>query len=241
MRVDFKNPIYYCVPCAGLLLTLFIYIKGGADTQYLWREGLLVETISALGYAVGFTLFLYAFYKAPKKKEALWFMFWALLCFICFGEETSWLQHYIGYATPEPLQEINTQEEFNLHNLNIFQSHSLSEELGWKSFLTAQHLFQIGFLGYFLIFPLFCMIKPVRKLSETLYMPIPGICLMTFIWVPIIISVGLAVLSLDEPQTKRAMAELREMFFGLGMGMFAVCLFTGSQGKLVTTSLENES
>ncbi|MCC6907986.1 MAG: hypothetical protein IT430_08615 [Phycisphaerales bacterium] len=35
------------------------------------------------------------------------------------GEEISWGQHYLGYATPESIASLNSQEEFNLHNLDL--------------------------------------------------------------------------------------------------------------------------
>jgi hypothetical protein len=171
-------------------------------------------------------LFLYAFYLAPKKLEALWFVFWALLCLICFGEETSWLQHELGYQTPEAIKELNTQNEFNLHNLELFQSNSVIDELSWRSFLTAQHLFQLGFLGYFLLFPIGCkLIPPIKQVALRLHMPIPGIRLILFIWIPLFITIALSILSLDDPLNKQAIAEIREMFFGLGLGMFGISLF----------------
>lgn len=33
------------------------------------------------------------------------------------GEEISWGQHLLGFATPEPIRAMNEQNEFNLHNM----------------------------------------------------------------------------------------------------------------------------
>jgi len=38
-----------------------------------------------------------------------------------FGEETSYLQHYIGFSTPEAYAVLNAQNELNIHNLNPLQ------------------------------------------------------------------------------------------------------------------------
>ncbi|MDY7011251.1 MAG: hypothetical protein SVV80_10945 [Planctomycetota bacterium] len=50
-------------------------------------------------------------------------LFFALGALYFAGEEASWGQHWIGYETPEALKKINTQDEFNVHNVhNIFNN-----------------------------------------------------------------------------------------------------------------------
>jgi hypothetical protein len=41
----------------------------------------------------------------------------AIASFLCAGEELSWGQHLIGYATPLKVAAVNIQGEVNLHNL----------------------------------------------------------------------------------------------------------------------------
>ncbi len=42
----------------------------------------------------------------------------AIACLYIAGEEASWGQHYLGWATPEGWQAVNDQGETNLHNIS---------------------------------------------------------------------------------------------------------------------------
>lgn len=42
----------------------------------------------------------------------------AIACLYIAGEEASWGQHYLGWATPEVWQTLNDQGETNLHNIS---------------------------------------------------------------------------------------------------------------------------
>ena len=42
----------------------------------------------------------------------------AIACLYIAGEEASWGQHYLGWATPEGWQAVNEQGETNLHNIS---------------------------------------------------------------------------------------------------------------------------
>jgi len=49
----------------------------------------------------------------------LWYLGTAVLCTFLLGEEISWGQHILGFASSEHMIEINAQAETNLHNLNL--------------------------------------------------------------------------------------------------------------------------
>lgn len=52
--------------------------------------------------------------------KATWLRIWILLILLgsiyIAGEEASWGQHYLGWATPESWQAVNDQQETNIHN-----------------------------------------------------------------------------------------------------------------------------
>lgn len=54
--------------------------------------------------------------RFPSRLHAGWLLMWTLACIYFAGEECSWGQWYLGFETPEFIEEINKQEEFNLHN-----------------------------------------------------------------------------------------------------------------------------
>jgi hypothetical protein len=49
----------------------------------------------------------------------LWYLSTAVLCTFLLGEEISWGQHILGFASSEHMIAVNAQAETNLHNLNL--------------------------------------------------------------------------------------------------------------------------
>jgi hypothetical protein len=70
-----------------------------------------------------------------------------IVFFLACGEELSWGQHMLGFETPETLETVNRQAEFNLHNLNIWDSRDESgaRKGGLGFFLNSNR-----FLDYFM-------------------------------------------------------------------------------------------
>ena len=226
MYTDFKNNYLFIIAALGIALSAFIFVTGGQNTENLWDEGHLFETITELGFLFGFFAFLYLGLHTKGKAPKFWMLLWAALSFLFLGEEASWGQHFLMYDVPEDISSMNVQGEMNLHNLVFLQSQGLQSDdgLSLRNLLTAQNLFQLGFLTYFLVMPIMGKISFFKTLVAKLNVPMPGVKLIVFIWIPIALTICLSVLSLQEPETKSAMAECREMFYGLGIGMFALAL-----------------
>ena len=141
----------------GFLLLATTYL---ADPQFVGRitaEDALAENVSALFYAGGLAVSLYALYMG----RAVWLAgLWAVLCLLFLGEETSWFQRFFGYSVPY-VEARSTQSEFNLHNFDFF-GHGKGRFLDadgniqftHESILSTQNLFRAGFFGYFLVLPL---------------------------------------------------------------------------------------
>lgn len=77
---------------------------------------------------------------------------------LCVGEEISWGQRVLGFATPAALQEVNVQGEANLHN-----------SLGYA----ADHLFIAGVLALGFVLPaLAALFDMVRNAADRLGLPV---------------------------------------------------------------------
>lgn len=86
----------------------------------------------------------------------------AFFFFVAFGEELSWGQHYLGFATPEAIEELNQQEEFNLHNLAFVDSNDAEgkrRSLMGKLF-NSNRLFDYFMIGLFLGAPMLSRFWP---------------------------------------------------------------------------------
>jgi hypothetical protein len=65
-------------------------------------------------------LLLLAALKAKKTSlRTAWFLGMSALLVFLFGEEISWGQYIFGFEPPAVMEEINAQQELNLHTLNL--------------------------------------------------------------------------------------------------------------------------
>ncbi len=137
--------------------------------------------VAAFSIAVR-TLFLIGF--SSRKPLFFWVLIAALSCFYVAGEEVSWGQHFMSWATPEFWQTINDQQETNLHNTSSWldQKPRLLLEIGvivggllipWlrakKSSMVPERfdiIYPPAWLGVTALIAL--MIKLVDKIGETI-------------------------------------------------------------------------
>ena len=201
----------------GIVSILFIWFGEPDNVSVLTREDGVVENLSAIFYMVG--LFV-SFISIFKAERILLPILWAALCFVFLGEETSWFQRIFHYSVPE-VEQINAQNEFNLHNLDMFQGGRLTDHtLGLSDFFKSQNLFRFGFFGYFLVIPLM-MYNPIFKglMSKVGYTrPDPGFTLGL-----LLVFVLSFILALYSPSSvKSALAETREMLYAFFIMLYVI-------------------
>ena len=182
----------------------------------------LVENVSALAYPVGVFFAVRLARDTHGLVRAHWIL-WAVLCVLFFGEETSWLQHWIGYSTPEKLKAINSQQEFNLHNLELLSTRETLMGGGrpsWKLLLSAQTLFYAGFAVYFLLLPLAMRVSALATFGARLGVPRMQASFIVAVWAPIAVSIALTAGYAGDEIRKPLVAETREMLMALAIAFF---------------------
>jgi hypothetical protein len=213
------------------LITLLVFTLLSTEVlKALLGETGPIEIVSALSYIAAFVLFGLAANRstAPYRYH---FLMWAVFSIVFFGEETSWLQHYLGFETPEAIKSANAQNEFNLHNLEIFHGRKIIRDgefvsLDWKHLLlSSQMLFQLGFGFYFFAIPLFRIIKPLDHLFSRLGFPTIRPSFTAPILIALIVCLALTVLNRTDHTTKSFWAETREMIFALGIFYFSLIAY----------------
>ena len=78
---------------------------------------LATPVLSLIGFVIGIATVRLAWHRVGKQ-ERVWYLLVTLGCFYFAGEELSWGQHFFGWGTPEYLEQINDQEETNIHNIS---------------------------------------------------------------------------------------------------------------------------
>ena len=217
--------VFFGVAFSLLLIAMMTLPFGTANK--LTGEAGPVEGFAAIAYLVGAVAALVASWRA-RGIARLNFVVWSFLALLFFGEETSYLQHWIGYATPVWIEALNAQGELNIHNLDPLQGGSLlDDKANISSLLKSQNLFRIGFFGYFLVLPLVYRFsaRARNRISEWA-IPLPGRRILTAAWVLICLSLVFRLLGGEASP----IAEVRETIYASTIGLFLIAHWQRSRG-----------
>jgi hypothetical protein len=97
------------------------------DEDHLVEWLQVVELLVALG---AFALLARHHWKAQRRISAVVSVLAVVAIFFITGEEISWGQRILGWATPAALQAINDQGEANIHNIRTIASTSRLVQFG---------------------------------------------------------------------------------------------------------------
>lgn len=196
---------------------LFIWLAEPDFVSRLTREDGEIENLTAFLYLCALIICLMTFLKDRKFYLAL---IWVFLCFIFLGEETSWFQRLFNYSVPA-VEGINAQDEFNIHNLEVFQGGGiLGDSFSFKSLLKSQNLFRLGFFGYFLILPLLSFVPKIKSILDRIRYKRPDKRFVLALIIVFVLSFSLA--PFVEPLVKSALAETREMLYSFFIMIYAL-------------------
>ena len=131
MRRDQVSTVVFLGLAVALIVAIECLEAFGEPITVLWliREDGLYESLGALAsIAAGVTFFYLAFGHEARASSPLsndsrrrwWYVALGLGLLAMFVEEISWGQRVFGFSTPDWLESENRQQEFNLHNLFLF-------------------------------------------------------------------------------------------------------------------------
>ncbi|NNE00324.1 MAG: hypothetical protein HKN47_23645 [Pirellulaceae bacterium] len=119
---------YYALAATviGCVIILDFFLMGRDQENWLYVEDGPMESFTALSFAVaGILLIGSVVLEYRKNGQRMRFgrnglilgVMGGIVLFLVAMEEISWGQRIFGIETPELLEEVNTQQEFNLHNI----------------------------------------------------------------------------------------------------------------------------
>lgn len=165
------NPIVYVALAVYIALAFSSLAMGNRLVGIVIPEDHFFELIGAFSFFVTSLLFFYGFRIARKTLDKGWasvvkqlvYLGLGLLFLFGAGEEISWGQRILGFQTPQPLSEVNKQEEFNLHNLSAWEA---------SKFLDPDRLFDIFWFLFGVFTPAVALVAPSFKKFASRFIPV---------------------------------------------------------------------
>lgn len=134
--------------------------------------------------------------------------------FLAAGEEVSWGQRVFNIKTPDSIAKHNMQNEFNLHNLEIFNRRDKNgDKKGIALLLSAEMLYNLIAIGLFFVLPLISkFMGPFKQLIPTkeFVLPIILIFLCHKIFLLLFGNIQTPIMTLQ-----RGLGELKETFLSV--------------------------
>ena len=173
-----SRPLAWTLLIAPLVLMAIMMVVGSLDSavfHFFIDEDHLIEWLQFVAILIGSIAFALAAVRANglgRSRLAILYAVIAVGAFLAAGEEISWGQRLLGFATPAALEEINHQAESNLHNISA-----------------VQRLFNLGeaLAGlYGLAIPLLWQWSRFRSRAERWLDPllVPPLCLVVLFFLP---------------------------------------------------------
>ncbi|WP_018476958.1 hypothetical protein [Pontibacter roseus] len=165
-RYAFLRRVLYTLAFGHIVLAIYLsYTDGDLYHAYTTEDGYIEHATAFLLLLTSF-LCLNRALSATQRTPMAFFYLASALFFFGFGEEISWGQRLLGFATPEGMQQVNEQQEFTLHNIQVY-------DVSLNRLVFSLGLYT-GVFTYFLLFPILYRRKAwFRKQVHKIDLPIP--------------------------------------------------------------------
>ncbi len=179
---------YIIVIIIFLALNYLIYILFDIETtvkivQIVGNEDGIIEYMTFFSFLIATFLFIGAF----LRRKNIFFLLLAIVFFMGAGEEISWGQRIFSFSTPESLNKINVQNEFNIHNIGIFNTYDPvkgGKKSGMAKLVTIGFLYKLFWLGYCIVLPLVVMSSnKILSFVKKIHLPIPPFSIGIFFFI----------------------------------------------------------
>jgi hypothetical protein len=224
----FKPAIYIAIAVYIALAYLTLALGNNVHAALI-PEDHYFELVGALSFLITSVLFFYGFLVARRTLEKdgvslikrFVYLGLALLFFLGAGEEISWGQRMLGFQTPEPLSEVNRQEEFNLHNLSAWES---------SDFFDPDRLFDIFWFLFAVFTPAVALVMPSFKRFASRFIPvvfwgIGVLFLYNYLWAKLAKALFSAAYTFERISFAQAVQEIKESNYAIIfilVGLYAV-------------------
>lgn len=213
-QVFFFKPTIYVILAVYITLAFPVLAMGNAVVAAMLPEDHYFENVGAISLFVASVLFFYGFIVARKALDKSWpslikklvFLGLALLFFFGAGEEISWGQRIFGFKTPEPLAQVNKQDELNLHNLSVMEN---------SKFFSADRMFDVFWFLFGVFVPALALFLPPFRKFAGKYIPIvywgmSALFLYNYLWAKLAKALFKTVYTFDKLTLTQSVQEVKE-------------------------------
>ena len=204
-----------------LVASYLVPLLGESAVDTLIEEDGPIEMLGAAGLFAAAVFFFISFRRlraaeggSHSKLKPLACLLLALLFLFGAGEEVSWGQRLFGFGTPEELEEVNKQDETNVHNVLT------------GSALSMDRLFSLFWLAFAVALPvLVALSERARRLFEPHLPIVPLVIAALFVSNQALAMIAELVIPEDAYDSKypfvHTLTEIKETNFGVLFGVAA--------------------
>ncbi|MFT3680275.1 MAG: hypothetical protein QM791_08365 [Ferruginibacter sp.] len=174
-----KKYIISVILVMAVSYSVYLFLDDDAIMDLAWDENGVVESGTAIFFIAASIVFFLCF----KANKNLLLLGLGLLMFVAAGEELSWGQHIFNFHTPESIDKMNVQHEFNFHNLEFFNGVYKGgiKKLWYQRLFEINMLFRLFSVGFGIALPLyFYYIQWRIKMPAKLRMPVMPVTVGVF-------------------------------------------------------------
>lgn len=162
-----------------VLIYIIAYFCSDKVLLQIGMEDGIVEWLQAILFFGASVLYLLLF----KRSKNIFLLILCIVFFFGAGEEISWGQRLFNFSTPDSINKVNVQHEFNVHNLELFNplDEQHHEKTGWHRLLEIDMLFRLFSVCYCVLIPLyFYHIRLWPVTNKAIRMPVAPVTIGIF-------------------------------------------------------------
>lgn len=223
------NPALYLALAIYIALTYLVLALGNTILAAAIPEDHYFEIVGASSLLVTSVLFFYGFRLVRRTLDRTWtsrakqlvYLGLALVFFFGAAEEISWGQRILGFETPEPMSQVNRQEEFNLHNLSAWEASEL---------LDPDRMFDMFWFLFAVFIPVVALLLPSFRRFANKFIPIVFwgmglLFLYNYLWAKLAKILFAAAYSFERVPFPQAVQEIKESNYAvifILVGLYAI-------------------
>ena len=176
-----KPYLLIIITAVSITYSLF-FLCADELTIVLFREDGFFEWMTAALFLVSSGIFFLTFLRTKN----VFLLGLAFIFIVGAGEEISWGQRLFNLNTPDWIQNVNVQQEINIHNLEIFNDRNLEgvKKTGLQRLVEINMLFRIFSMFFCILLPLFFFhIKPKFAVNKKFQIPVAPVTIGIFFFI----------------------------------------------------------